>query len=42
LIKNVGGISEYIVFLDECGDHTLELIDYGYSTVLSLSAGEFL
>ena len=26
-MKNVGGTSEYIAFFDECGDHTLELID---------------
>lgn len=26
-MNNVGGTSEYIAFFDECGDHTLEMID---------------
>jgi len=33
-MKNVGGTSEYIAFLDECGDHTLELIDKDFPLFL--------
>lgn len=33
-MKNVGGTSEYIAFLDECGDHTLELIDRDFPIFL--------
>ncbi len=33
-MKNVGGTSEYIAFFDECGDHTLELIDKDFPLFL--------
>lgn len=33
-MKNVGGTSEYIAFVDECGDHTLELIDQDFPLFL--------
>ncbi|MDZ8118200.1 DUF3800 domain-containing protein [Pontiella agarivorans] len=33
-MRNVGGTSEYIAFLDECGDHTLELIDRDFPLFL--------
>lgn len=33
-MRNVGGTSEYIAFLDECGDHTLELIDKDFPLFL--------
>ena len=33
-MKNVGGTSEYIAFLDECGDHTLSLIDQDFPLFL--------
>lgn len=33
-MRNVGGSSEYIAFLDECGDHTLELIDRDFPLFL--------
>ena len=33
-MKNVGGTSEYIAFIDECGDHTLELIDKDFPLFL--------
>jgi len=33
-MKNVGGTSEYIAFFDECGDHTLELIDQDFPLFL--------
>lgn len=33
-MKNVGGKSEYIAFVDECGDHTLDLIDKDFPLFL--------
>ena len=33
-MKNVGGTSEFIAFFDECGDHTLELIDKDFPLFL--------
>jgi len=33
-MNNVGGTSEYIAFIDECGDHTLELIDKDFPLFL--------
>jgi hypothetical protein len=33
-MRNVGGTSEYIAFLDECGDHTLELVDRDFPVFL--------
>lgn len=33
-MKNVGGTSEYIAFVDECGDHTLALIDKDFPLFL--------
>jgi len=33
-MKNVGGTSEYIAFFDECGYHTLELIDRDFPLFL--------
>jgi hypothetical protein len=33
-MRNAGGTSEYIAFLDECGDHTLDLIDHDFPLFL--------
>lgn len=33
-MNNVGGTSEYIAFFDECGDHTLDLIDRDFPLFL--------
>ena len=40
-MNNIGGDSKYIGFLDECGDHTLEVIDKDFPLfVLALAVFE--